>query len=163
MTRRIRSEVDIAARLIGRSFGALVVKKLAQDIGSRTDRGLRVNDSEAELSCLAAILGTTNAEVATWLSQPGTIDGHLGRRTSVVGSSGNIPNDARHSHHGGPSGFTEYRAATRSGSHFPRRIPTHSDFEFLIGQWTWDFKLQVGSLTDTVPLIYHLSYHRTRA
>ncbi|KAH9018867.1 hypothetical protein EDB85DRAFT_2198670 [Lactarius pseudohatsudake] len=128
MTRQIRSEVDIAARLIGRSFGALVVTKLAQDIGSRTDRAPRVNDSEAELSCLAAILGTTNAEVATLLSQPGAIgltnivslmSSHLGRWTSVVGSSGHIPNDA---HHGGPSGFTEYRAATRSSSHFSRDV-----------------------------------------
>ena len=71
MTRRIQSEVDLAARLIGRSFSSLIAKKLAQDIGSRTDQGPHVN--EAELSCLAAILRKTRAEVMTLLGQPGAI------------------------------------------------------------------------------------------
>ncbi|KAI9461984.1 hypothetical protein BJY52DRAFT_1415340 [Lactarius psammicola] len=72
LTRRIQSEKDIAAHLIGRSFGSLVVKKLARDIGSRT---IRVDPEivTAELMCLAAILDKTSAEVATWLSQPGAI------------------------------------------------------------------------------------------
>ncbi len=68
MTRRIQSEEDPAARLIGRSFSSLVVRKLAQDIDSRTDHSPRVK--EADLSCLAAILGKTSAEVATLLIQP---------------------------------------------------------------------------------------------
>ncbi|KAH8996065.1 hypothetical protein EDB83DRAFT_2559183 [Lactarius deliciosus] len=72
MTRQIQSETDPAACLIGCSFSSLIAKKLAQDIGSRADQGLRV--TEAELSCLAAILGRTNAEVATFLSQPGVVD-----------------------------------------------------------------------------------------
>ncbi|KAI9447623.1 hypothetical protein H4582DRAFT_2137289, partial [Lactarius indigo] len=71
MTRRIQSEEDPAARLIGHSFSSLIAKKLAQDISSRTDGGPRVK--EAELSCLAAILGTTNSKVATLLRQPGAI------------------------------------------------------------------------------------------
>ncbi|KAH8982727.1 hypothetical protein EDB86DRAFT_2969465 [Lactarius hatsudake] len=71
MTRQIQSETDPAAYLIGCSFSSLIVKKLAQDIGSRADQGPRV--TEAELSCLAAILGKTNAEVATFLSQPGVV------------------------------------------------------------------------------------------
>ncbi|KAI9467388.1 hypothetical protein BJY52DRAFT_66741 [Lactarius psammicola] len=70
MTRRIQSEEDLAACLIGRSFSSLIVKKLAQDISSRTDQGPRF---EAELLCLAAILGKTSAEVVTLLSQPGAI------------------------------------------------------------------------------------------
>lgn len=67
MTRRIPSEEDLAARLIGRSFSSLVVNKLTQDIGSRTDDRLRVN--EGELTCLVAILGKTSVEVATLLNQ----------------------------------------------------------------------------------------------
>ncbi|KAI9467387.1 hypothetical protein BJY52DRAFT_66733 [Lactarius psammicola] len=72
MTRRIQSEEDPAARLMGCSFSALVVKKLTQDIGSRTIRNSPL-EVEAELLCLAAILGKTSAEVATLLSQPGAI------------------------------------------------------------------------------------------
>ena len=71
MTHRIQFEVDLAARLIGRSFCSLIVKKLEQDIGSRTAQGHP--PSVAELSCLAAILGKTSAEVVTLLSQPGAI------------------------------------------------------------------------------------------
>jgi hypothetical protein len=71
MTRRIQSEEDLAARLIGRCFSSLVVKKLTQDIGSRTDQSPQ--DNKGVLSCLAAILGKTCAEVATLLSQSGAI------------------------------------------------------------------------------------------
>ncbi|KAH9051454.1 hypothetical protein EDB87DRAFT_838251 [Lactarius vividus] len=71
MTRQIQSEKDPAACLIGCSFSSLIVKKLAQDIGSCTDQGPHV--TEAELSCLAAILGRTNAEVATFLTLPGVV------------------------------------------------------------------------------------------
>ncbi|KAN0137286.1 hypothetical protein V8E53_004731 [Lactarius tabidus] len=72
MTRRIQSEEDLAARLIGRCFSSLVVKKLTQDIGSRTDQSAQ--DNKGLLSCLAPILGKTSAEVATLLSQPGAIN-----------------------------------------------------------------------------------------
>jgi hypothetical protein len=72
MTRRIQSEEDLAARLIGRCFSSLVVKKLTQDIGSRTDQSAQ--DNKGLLSCLAPILGKTSTEVATLLSQPGAIN-----------------------------------------------------------------------------------------
>ena len=65
-TRWIRSEEDLAAHLIGRCFGSLVVKKLAQDIGSHTAQGHPPSD--AELSSLAAFLGKTIEEVATFPS-----------------------------------------------------------------------------------------------
>ncbi|KAI9458004.1 hypothetical protein BJY52DRAFT_1212387 [Lactarius psammicola] len=71
MTRRIQSEEDLAARLIGRSFGSLVVKKLVRDIDTRTAQGYHYD--VAWQSCLAAILGKTCAEVVTLLSQPGAI------------------------------------------------------------------------------------------
>src|SRR6266702_861717 len=71
MTRRFQSEEDLTACLIGRSFSSLIVRKLSQDIGSRADQGPRVK--EAELACLAAILGKTSAELVTLLSQPGAI------------------------------------------------------------------------------------------
>ena len=69
--RQIHSEEDIAARLIGRSFSSLIVKKLARDIGSHTARGHHA--SSAELSCLTGILGKTTVEVADLLRQPGAI------------------------------------------------------------------------------------------
>ncbi|KAH9053298.1 hypothetical protein EDB87DRAFT_242776 [Lactarius vividus] len=69
MSRRIQSEDDLAARLIGRCFSSLVARKLAQDIGSRNSLHTRVNS--AELSCLAAILGKTSREVADLLREPG--------------------------------------------------------------------------------------------
>ncbi|KAH9031971.1 hypothetical protein EDB84DRAFT_154821 [Lactarius hengduanensis] len=69
MSRRIQSEDDLAARLIGRCFSSLVARKLAQDIGSRNNLHARVNS--AELSCLAAILGKTSREAADLLREPG--------------------------------------------------------------------------------------------
>ncbi|KAI9447609.1 hypothetical protein H4582DRAFT_10897 [Lactarius indigo] len=71
MSRRIQSEGDLAARLIGRCFSCLIVRKLAQDIRSRTSLRVRVNP--AELSCLAAILGKSSREVVDLLSQPDEI------------------------------------------------------------------------------------------
>ncbi|KAH9071490.1 hypothetical protein EDB83DRAFT_251713, partial [Lactarius deliciosus] len=71
MSRRIQSEDDLAARLIGRCFDSLIARKLTQDIRSRTYRQVRV--SPAELSCLAAILGKTSPEVVDLLRQPGEI------------------------------------------------------------------------------------------
>ncbi|KAH8977136.1 hypothetical protein EDB92DRAFT_1958744 [Lactarius akahatsu] len=71
MSRRIQSEDDPAAHLIGRCFSSLVARKLTQDIQSRTGRQLRVDP--AELSCLAAILSKTSPEVVNLLRQPGEI------------------------------------------------------------------------------------------
>ena len=71
MIRQIHSEEDIAARLIGRSFSSLIVKKLARDIDSHITQGSHA--SVAELSCIASILGKTSAEVADLLRQPGAI------------------------------------------------------------------------------------------
>ncbi|KAH9015788.1 hypothetical protein EDB85DRAFT_2156389 [Lactarius pseudohatsudake] len=82
MSRRIQSEDDLAARLIGRCFSSLVARKLAQDIRSRTDRQVRV--SLTELSCLAAILGKTSTEVVGLLRQPGEIG--LANIVSLVSS-----------------------------------------------------------------------------
>lgn len=71
ITRRIQSEEDLAGRLIGRSFSSLIVRRITQDISSRTDQDPLVD--EAELSSIAAILGKTNAEVATLIGQPSAI------------------------------------------------------------------------------------------
>ena len=71
MTRQIRSEADLTARIIGCCFNSLIVKKVAEGVHSRTDRG--PDDMMAELSCLAAILGKTSGEVVSLLSQPGAI------------------------------------------------------------------------------------------
>ncbi|KAI9454219.1 hypothetical protein BJY52DRAFT_1417939 [Lactarius psammicola] len=91
LTRRIQSEKDIATHLIGRSFSSLVVKKLARDIDSRT---VQVDPEimEAELSCLAAILDKTSAEVVTLLSQPGAIS--LANISSLTSSVENTLNDS---------------------------------------------------------------------
>ena len=69
--RQFHSEEDTAARLVGRSFSSLIVKKLARDIDSHTTRGHRA--SVAELSCLASILGKTSEEVTDLLRHPGAI------------------------------------------------------------------------------------------
>ncbi len=71
MTRRIQSEGDLAARLIGRCFGSLVVKKLVEDIGAPPAPGLL--SSDGTLSCLAAILGITSDDVTTLFDKKGAI------------------------------------------------------------------------------------------
>ena len=68
ITRLILENGDIAARVIRRCVGALIVNKLASDISAGT---LPVND--AELECLTAVLDTTNQNVADLLSHPGAI------------------------------------------------------------------------------------------
>ncbi|KAI9447643.1 hypothetical protein H4582DRAFT_12402 [Lactarius indigo] len=72
MIHRIQAEKDLAARVIGRCFWALVTKKLSIDIHSRDTRGIQVN--EGELACLAVILGTVSSEVMSFLRQPGAIE-----------------------------------------------------------------------------------------
>jgi hypothetical protein len=69
MTRRIQTEEDLAARIIGRCFGALVAKKLAADIKLRI---VQVNDGM--LVCLSAILGIDSREVMSSLGKPGAIE-----------------------------------------------------------------------------------------
>jgi len=71
MTRRIQSEEDLAARLIGRSFSALVVKKLVEDI--RAAPAPSLFSSDGSLSCLAAILGVKSKDVGNLLGKPGAI------------------------------------------------------------------------------------------
>ncbi|KAN0137270.1 hypothetical protein V8E53_004715 [Lactarius tabidus] len=69
MTHRIQMEQDLAPRVIGCCFGALVAKKLSTDINSR-----RVQVNDGVLVCLSAILGIESLEVASLLDQPGAIE-----------------------------------------------------------------------------------------
>ena len=61
--RWIQTERDLATRLLGRCFGSLVVKKLANDITSRRP----LPPTTEEMPCLSAILGTTGEQVWEWL------------------------------------------------------------------------------------------------
>ena len=72
MIRRLQAEQDPTVVIIGRCFIALVAKKLAADVISRKRSDVRVRD--AKLESLSAILGTTRAELETFLSHPGAID-----------------------------------------------------------------------------------------
>ena len=69
MTHRIQSEQDLAARVIGSCFGALVAKKLSADIESR-----RVQIGDGILACLSAILNAESREVMSLLGEPGAIE-----------------------------------------------------------------------------------------
>ena len=69
MTHQIQAEQDLAARVIGSCFRALVAKKLSADINPIT-RPV----TEGILACLSGILGTESREVMSLLSQPGAID-----------------------------------------------------------------------------------------
>ena len=71
MTIRIQSEEDLAAHLIGCCFSSLIVRRLTQDINSRTNQVPRV--TEAELESLATILGKTHVEVEALIGQPSAI------------------------------------------------------------------------------------------
>ncbi|KAI9467391.1 hypothetical protein BJY52DRAFT_1413491 [Lactarius psammicola] len=66
--RRLQTEEDPTAGMIGRCFSALVAKKLAADVNSRHSSDDRV--CKAKLASLSAILGT---EAVTSLNQPGAI------------------------------------------------------------------------------------------
>ena len=66
MTRRIQTEQDFAARVIGRCFGALVAKKLSADID--------VRNGDKRLVYLSAILGIESREVMSLLGRPGAIE-----------------------------------------------------------------------------------------
>ena len=69
MTHRILTEEDLAARVTGRCFEALVAKKLSADINLRR---IRINDEI--LLYLSTILGTNSREVMFLLGQPGAIE-----------------------------------------------------------------------------------------
>ncbi|KAH8987104.1 hypothetical protein EDB86DRAFT_2951931 [Lactarius hatsudake] len=70
--RWIQTEQDLSTRLLGRCFGALVVKKLASDITSPT----RISFAAitAEMACISHILGATGEHVNDWLAQEGAIE-----------------------------------------------------------------------------------------
>jgi hypothetical protein len=67
--RWIQSEKDFAVRLLGRCFGSLVVKKLANDITSAARL-----PTTAEMTCFESILGATDDQVWAWLDHKGAID-----------------------------------------------------------------------------------------
>ncbi|KAH8987105.1 hypothetical protein EDB86DRAFT_2198725 [Lactarius hatsudake] len=70
--RWIQTEKDLSTRLLGRCFGALVVKKLASDITSPTRTSYAA--ITAEMACLSHILGATGEQVNDWLGQDGAIE-----------------------------------------------------------------------------------------
>ncbi|KAI0249979.1 hypothetical protein BJV78DRAFT_1155453 [Lactifluus subvellereus] len=63
MMGRIEAKQDLAARVVGRCFALLVVKKLSGDVNWHMDEG--VGGSGAELVCLSAIVGTTSRMMIT--------------------------------------------------------------------------------------------------
>ncbi|KAH8987106.1 hypothetical protein EDB86DRAFT_3082477 [Lactarius hatsudake] len=69
--RWIQTEQDFTTRLLGRCFGALVVKKLASDITSPTHPSYAII---AEMACISHILGAIDEQVSDWLVQDGAIE-----------------------------------------------------------------------------------------
>ncbi|KAH9051457.1 hypothetical protein EDB87DRAFT_1664906 [Lactarius vividus] len=93
------AEQDPITGLIGRCFGALVVKKLATDINSSRDLDVGVRDSEldAKLRCLSTILGGSKDDADTYLRQPGAISlasiiSIIPSRDNALGTK-NVPSD----------------------------------------------------------------------
>lgn len=74
MIRWILTEEDPAARLLGRCFGSLVVKKLASEITSPTRISTGIRPTCAEIASLKTILGATREQVLGWLNHKGAID-----------------------------------------------------------------------------------------
>ena len=83
--RWIQTEVDLSVRLLGRCFGSLVAKKLANDIYSRptpttaptpvpTSTPTGISATNEEMAFLQSILGTTDQQVRGWLDHRGAID-----------------------------------------------------------------------------------------
>ena len=70
--RLIHVEQDPVSRATGRCFGALIVTKLAADIGSRTGSNAIISDNE--LTCLSTILCTKSDDVRFCLKRPGVIE-----------------------------------------------------------------------------------------
>lgn len=62
LTRHLQTEIDPVARVTGWCFGALIVNKLVDAVGSPISFGGCVH--KAELACIFAILGTEHREVS---------------------------------------------------------------------------------------------------
>lgn len=77
MIHQIREEEDLSARIIGRCFGSLIAKKLAQDVFDHPKRYIRSGQgvfvTEAELISLSTLLDTTSKNVMDWLEQNGAL------------------------------------------------------------------------------------------
>ncbi|KAH9055208.1 hypothetical protein EDB87DRAFT_1642772 [Lactarius vividus] len=123
----IRTEQDLATRLLGRCFGSLVVKKLTNDITPRTSFAAM----NAEMACLSYLLGATNQQVMNWLDQD-TIDlvnvislasGEM--EALVAGGTEGVPTDVMDVFHQTLSILTEGIV----------RVPGPADVE-------WDLKVQ---------------------
>ena len=71
MIRRLQTEQDPTAGMIGRCFIALIAKMLAAAVSSHHSLDVRVRDEKLE--SLSAILGRTRAELETFLSHSGAI------------------------------------------------------------------------------------------
>jgi len=68
----MRTERDVAARVVGRCVEALVVKEFVAGAKSSTDSNAQISDEE--LACLSAILGTKSHDVRLWLTLPGAVE-----------------------------------------------------------------------------------------
>jgi hypothetical protein len=79
MILQVRTEEDVSTRVIGRCFGSLLAKKLAQDVTNHPQRYLRTRTgtgffvTQAELVSLSMLLETTSANVMDWLGRRGAI------------------------------------------------------------------------------------------
>ncbi|KAI9446264.1 hypothetical protein H4582DRAFT_543915 [Lactarius indigo] len=72
MSRRIRTEQDATARVIGRCVEALVVKKLVAGVRSSTNSDVQITNEE--LACLSTILGTKRDDVKLCLERSGAVE-----------------------------------------------------------------------------------------
>ena len=68
----IQTEEDRCIRLLGRCFWSLIVKKLANDIASRSHTAAPATTEE--IACLSRILGATGGQVKHWLGRIGAVD-----------------------------------------------------------------------------------------
>jgi len=77
MIHQIQAEDDVSVRLIGRCFGSLLAKKLAQDVTDHPQRyprtGIGFFVTQAELTSLSMLLETTSRNVMDWLGKRGAI------------------------------------------------------------------------------------------
>jgi hypothetical protein len=99
---QIREEEDVSVRVIGRCFGSLLAKKLAQDVTDHPQRYARTNTelfiTQAELISLSTILETTSRNVMDWLGKRGVIS--LANIIALATSeaellvANNVPSDA---------------------------------------------------------------------
>jgi hypothetical protein len=77
MIHQIQAEDDVSVRLIGRCFGSLLAKKLAQDVTDHPQRyprtGIGFFVTQAELTSLSMLLEATSRNVMDWLGKRGAI------------------------------------------------------------------------------------------